>query len=280
MVKTVNKYGCSLEDIGHYNCYKIDQPIEITGLLNNPFWQKAPKSPRFVDMVSGEPGFFDTKMAALWDEKYLYIGFWIQEPNVSAKIKKRDDFVYNENDVEVFIEGNNCYYEFQINALGTIYEVFYIWQDAYTKGSRFDNSEFDLLKREVDVLGGFQDISRHKKHPRGKRWAIMDWDFKGLKSAVYVDGKINDCRTIDRGWRVELAFPWQGMESLVTGRNIPPKDKDTWRMGFSRFELLKYNGTQAELHPGWSFNKHGIYDSHIPEVFTFVHFSETLVSAL
>jgi len=98
-------------------------------------------------MVTGIPGFFDTKIAALWDKKYFYVGFWIQEPNVKAELTERDSYVYIENDVEIFIDGEDCYYEFQINALGTIYEVFYIWQDAYKPGSRFDKKEFDLISR-------------------------------------------------------------------------------------------------------------------------------------
>jgi hypothetical protein len=45
-------------------------------------------------------------------------------------------------------------------------------------------------------------------------------------------------------------------------------------MDFSRFELLEHCGTKAEPHPGWALNRHGVYDSHIPECFSFVHFSE------
>jgi len=267
--------GCAIDDVGHYTCHKVNDPMQVDGRLESPAWRKAPLSPRFVDMVSGVPGFFDTRMAALWDERYLYVGFWIEEPNVCAQIKQRDAFIYNENDVEVFIAGEDCYYEFQVNALGTIYEVFYIWQDAYKPDSRFDCPEFDLKTRDVDVLGGFQDSMRFQKHPRGKRWAFMDWDMPGLQSAVYVDGALNDSSTIDKGWRAEIAFPWAGMKTLAGNRSLPPKEGDTWRLDFSRFELLNYNGVTAEPHPGWSFNKHGIYDSHIPECFTFVHFSET-----
>jgi hypothetical protein len=45
-------------------------------------------------------------------------------------------------------------------------------------------------------------------------------------------------------------------------------------MDFSRFELLENCGTRVEPHPGWALNKHGVYDSHIPECFSFVHFSD------
>jgi hypothetical protein len=224
-------------------------------------------------MVTGVPAFLDTRMAALWDETNLYVAFWIEEPNVQAHFTQRDSPVYLENDVELFIAGPDCYYEFQINAQGTIYEVFYIWQDAYKRGGAFDRQEFDLRTRTVDVIGGFQDVLRYQKHPRGRRWAFMDWDFSGLQTAVQVDGTLNAAATMDRGWTVELAFPWEGMRTLAQGRALPPRDGETWRMDFSRFEALDYNGRPTDPSVGWSLNCHGVYDSHIPECFSYVHFS-------
>lgn len=246
----------------------------MDGNLDKEPWRSAVKSHRFVDLVSGEPGFMDTRMAALWDEKALYIGFWIEEPQVRATMTKRDSFIWFDNDVEIFLGGDDCYYEFEVNAFNTVYEVFFIYQDALKKGSRFDLPEFDLYERNVDVLCGFQDGSRIGKHPRGKRWAFMDWDFPGLKTAVKIDGKINDPTVVDVGWTVEIAFPWAGMERLFSGRRLPPKDGDTLRASFSRFESLRYNGKTAAESPGWALNPHGVYDSHIPECFSYLHFSE------
>jgi len=240
--------------------------------LDEPCWQKALRSPRFVDLVTGRPGLYDTRMAALWDEEALYVGFWIEEPDVRAGLTERDSFLWTENDVELFIAGRDAYYEFQINALGTIYEVFYIWQEAFRRGGFSARPEFDLAGGNVDVLGGFQDASRHGRHPRGKRWAFMNWDFPGFRGAVHVEGTINDDRDIDRGWTVELAFPWKGMESLAGGRSLPPRDGDTWRMDFSRFEAIHAAGSRLSPDPGWALTPHGVYDSHIPECFSFVHF--------
>jgi len=267
------RYGCGEADIGHYTCLRTNETFVIDGNLDKNCWQKAKISPQFVDLVTGQPGFWDTRMAALWDENYLYIGFWVEEPKVQARFTKRDSPVYFENDIEVFIAGPDCYYEFQINALGTIYEVFYIWQETQKKGTYFDRPEFDFRTHNVDVLGGFQDLSRYNKHPRGKRWAFMDWDFPGLKTAVKIDGTLNDNSDVDKCWTVELAFPWKGMDILAQGRPLPPRDGDIWRMDFSRFEAFNPNGTSADPSFGWAFNKHGVYDSHIPECFTFVHFS-------
>lgn len=266
-------YGCSEKELGHYTCRRLHESLRIDGDLTKRPWHKAPKSPRFVDLVTGEPGFWETRMAALWDDTCLYIAFWVEEPRVQARFTQRDSPVYCENDVEVFIAGEDCYYEFQINARGTIYEVFYIWQDAYQKGGRFDTPEFNLLERDVDVLGGFQDGMRYQRHSRGRRWAFMDWDFPGLKTAVQVEGTLNDNSDIDRGWTVELAFPWEGMRTLAGGRELPPRAGDIWRMDFSRFEAFDREGKPLEPSAGWAFNPHGVYDSHIPECFTFVHFS-------
>lgn len=263
-------YGCPEELIAHYTCFRIDEKFEINGDLDKFPWNIAPRSTAFVDMVTGAPAFLETRCAALWDDIHLYIAFRIAEPNIQAHMTERDSRVYLENDVEVFIGGQDCYYEFQINALGTIYEVFYIWQDAYKRGSRFDVPEFDLLTRKVDVLGGFQDETRYTKHPRGRRWAFMDWDFPGLRTSVKLEGTLNDCTKIDKGWTVELAFPWAGMKTLLGPGSFPPQEGDTIRIDFSRFENLSYNGCTPPVHPGWSLNPHGVYDSHIPECFSYV----------
>jgi hypothetical protein len=277
-------HGCSERDIAHYTCYRTHGPVHIDGLLNEAAWQKAPKSPRFVDMVTGEPAYFDTRTAALWDDEYLYIAFWVEEPFVEASLTERDSLIFNDNDIEVFIDGGDCYYEFEINALGTIYEVFFIWQDAYTRGSRFDVPEFDLLSRKALSFGGNYDRQPETfwwgTHPRKCRWAFLDWDFPDLWSAVHVDGTPNTRAVVDRGWTVELAFPWKGMTWLANGRSLPPKDGDTWRIFFGRFEKLNPSGIEVHPHPAWVWSKHGVADTHLPECFPYIHFSEAFIEDL
>lgn len=271
----------SEHDIAHYTCYRTRSPLSLGGCLADGAWQQAPKSPRFVDMVTGDPAFFDTRAAALWDDQNLYVGFWVEEPFVEARLTERDSLIFLENDVELFIDGGDCYYELEINALGTVYEVFFIWQDAYTRGSRFDVPEFDLLsRRAMSFAGNYDRTGAHfwrGTHPRGARWAFLDWDFPGLRSAVHVDGAINDRAVIDRGWTVELAFPWAGMQALANGRAIPPSDGDVWSMFFGRFERLPVAGELPQPQPAWCWNKHGTLDTHLPERFTRVHFSTRYV---
>ncbi|MDR2632604.1 MAG: carbohydrate-binding family 9-like protein [Treponema sp.] len=265
-------YKLPEERIAHYTCRSIKEPLTIDGNLDKAVWKAAEKSEPFVDMVSGEPGFLETRMAGLWDRENLYIAFWISEPLVRASLRERDSFIWLDNDVEVFFDGEDCYYEFEINALNTVYEVLFIYQDALQRGGRFDRQGFDLYSRKVDVLGGFQDASRFGRHHRGKRWAFMDYDFPGLQSAVQVAGTLNDPFTRDTGWTVELAFPWKGMEQLYTQRRFPPAPGESLRAAFFRFEHLYYHGKAPAEAIGWALNEHGVYDSHIPERFSYLHF--------
>jgi hypothetical protein len=81
----------------------------------------------------------------------------------------------------------------------------------------------------------------------------------------------------DRGWTVELAFPWRGMADLAGGRPLPPRDGDQWRIDCSRFEKIARSGEALDPSVGWTWNRHGHYDSHIPEVFPYVTFSTSEV---
>jgi len=225
-----------------YTCYRAAGPISIDGKLDEPSWQHAPKSTPFVDIVTGEPAWFDTRVALLWDDRYLYFGFWIEETDVWGTLTERDSKIYEENDVEVFIAGKDTYYEFEINALNTVYEVFWIWKDAPLLPG------FNPATQRILVLDG---VGGHV-HPRGERWGFLDWDFPGLRTAVHVEGVVNSRTKTDRGWTVELAFPWRGMEQVGEGRSLPPKDGDVWRIDCSRFEKIGRRGEVLDPCAGWT----------------------------
>lgn len=85
-----------------YTAYKVRQNLKIDGNLKKKEWRLAPKSPRFVDLVNGGPALYDTKAAMLWNERYLYVGFWVEEPFVSATQKKQNSPLFIENNIEFF----------------------------------------------------------------------------------------------------------------------------------------------------------------------------------
>ena len=95
-----------------------------------------------------------------------------------------------------------------------------------------------------------------------------------------MDGVLNRRDHTDRGWTAELAFPWKGMALLADGRRLPPRHGDVWRIDCSRFEKIGRAGEALDPSAGWTWNRHGHYDSHIPEVFPYVTFSEKPVSGV
>ncbi len=198
-----------------------------------------------------------------------------EEPFVAATQEQRDFIVFLENDLEIFIDGGDCYYELEVNALNTVYEVFFIWKDAYQRGSRFDCAEFDVFKEKAMTFGGDYDRSGSTfwwgTHPRGLRWAFLDYDMPGLQTAVKVDGRINDPTHIDKGWTLEIGIPWSSLHWLAKDRSTTPKAGDTWRIFFGRFQKMLSSGKEIHPHPAWAMNKHGIYDTHKPACFSYVH---------
>jgi hypothetical protein len=263
-----------------YVARHVGSPLSRDGRLADPRWEAAEKSPRFADMATGDPALLDTRAAVLWDDENLYVGFWVEEPFPTAHLTERDSLIFRENDIEVFIDGRDSYYEFELNARNTVYEVFFIWRDAHRRGGRFDRPEFDVLERDALTFGGNFDRTEDHfwrgTHPRGPRWAFLDWDFPGLESRVHVDGVLNDRSQISKGWTAELVFPWAGMKDLADGRSLPPNEGDVWNLFLGRFQKLAVGETSAQA--AWCWSPHGTYDTHLPDKFTSIRFSRAQAS--
>jgi len=256
--------------IARYTARRATSPIVVDGKLDEAAWQAAERSPRFADLVGGHPGIHDTRAAVLWDDTNLYVGYWLEEPFVDATLTERDAPIYTNNDVELFIAGRDAYYEFEINALGTIYEVLFVWERDFEASGFAKRPEFDRTAPKVRPFNGVG----FKQHPRGPRIGYWNWDLPGLQTAVHVDGTLNDDKDRDRGWTVELAIPWRSLEPLAMadGRALPPKDGDEWRLDFSRFNQYK-EARPAQDPGGWAWSPHGVWDSHVPELFPRIRFS-------
>src|SRR3984957_15780595 len=160
-----------------YTCYRAAAPIRIDGRMDDAAWRGAPWTDRFVDIEGAtkpRPR-FHTRAKMLWDDDYLYIGADLEEPHVWATLTEHDSVIFHDNDFEVFLnpsgDGRN-YFEFEINALNTGWDLFL--PKPYREGGKADNS----------------------------------WEIPGLKTAVRVDGSLNNPRDQDHGWTVEIAFPW------------------------------------------------------------------------
>ena len=241
-----------------YVCYRVSGIINIDGRLDEESWQKAAWTDYFIDIEGDlKPApLFETRVKMLWDDKYLYIGAELREPNLWATLRQRDTVIFRDNDFEVFIDPNGAtqpYYETEINALGTVW---------------------DLLLRAP-----YRDVEKA---------AVNAWDIKDMKVAVSLHGTLNNPNDVDSGWTVELAFPWAVLgECALDG--APPKDGSQWRMNFSRVEWRtrvengKYvketdpNSGQTLPEFNWVWSPQGLINMHYPEMWGFVQFSNETV---
>jgi len=241
--------------------------------LEEAAWQRAPRSPRFTDILTGGPVIHDTRAAVLWDVEYLFIAYRVEEPLVHAKCITNNSPIHYDNDIELFVAGRDTYYEFEINAFNTTYEELFLWTDAYKRGGFAQAPEFAHAN-----LQPFNGVD-YTTHPRGGRLGNFNWHFPGKRTAVFVDGTVNDDTDRDRGRTVELAFPWTGMDWLAKAdaRLLPPKEGDGWRMDVSRFNQYR-EASPAKDAGGWFWSRHGVRDSHIPEWLPYIHFTTNVVS--
>jgi hypothetical protein len=222
-----------------YECPKSTQPIAIDGRLDDPAWKGAPWTDFFVD-IEGEKKpapRFKTRAKMLWDNEHFYVAAEMEEPHVWSTLKEHDSVIFHDNDFEVFIDPNGDtleYYEFEINALNTGWDLFL--DKPYRHGGKADNG----------------------------------WEIPGLKTAVHIDGTLNDPRDTDRGWSVEIAFPWKALAGYAH-KPAPPRPGDEWRVNFSRvqwrLEIVdgKYKKVPKTKEDNWVWSPQGVINMHIPE---------------
>lgn len=236
-----------------YNALRLGDAPTIDGKLDDAGWSRVPWSVPFVDIEGARKPNppLTTRMKIAWDSSYLYIGAELEEPNLWATLTRHDAVIYHDNDFEWFIDPDGDgerYFEFEINALGTGWDLF---------------------------------LTKSYRHG-GK--AINSWDITGLRSAVALDGSLNDPSDRDRGWTVELAVPWQAFAD--SGRTVvPPRPGDEWRINFSRVEwdlgvtdgqyhkLTDEHGKPRAEH-NWVWSPQGEINMHIPERWGVVRFVE------
>jgi hypothetical protein len=95
---------------------------------------------------------------------------------------------------------------------------------------------------------------------------------------VSVDGTLNNPGDTDRGWSVEIAFPWKALAEYAH-KETPPRPGDEWRVNFSRVEWRheimngKYRKVPNTKEDNWVWSPQGVVNMHIPERWGRVRFT-------
>ena len=101
------------------------------------------------------------------------------------------------------------------------------------------------------------------------------WSASGFKSAVFVEGTLNNPTDTDKKWTVEVAIPFSSLK--ITDLDISPKNGDSWKINFSRVEwqIEIVNGKYQKIKDSnnnhflsennWVWSPQGIINMHFPE---------------
>ncbi len=241
----------------NYIAYKTIDAIKIDGDGSDASWDKAEWSDAFIDIEGIKQPKYKTQVKMLWDDEYFYILAKLEEPHVWATLKQRDTIIFYNNDFEVFIDPDGDtynYYELEINALNTAWDLF-----------------LSKPYRENDNV------------------VLNDWTLTGLKSAVKINGSINNPSSdTDEGWQVELAIPWEAYKTSYYQDNVP-RDQ-FWRVNFSRVnwqhditngKYARKKDDKGKFLPeyNWVWSPMGVINMHEPEKWGYVYFSSKAIGS-
>ncbi|MCS2889637.1 carbohydrate-binding family 9-like protein [Parabacteroides faecis] len=192
-----------------------------------------------------------TRAKMTYDDNGMYFAVLMEEPHVWATITEHDAVIYQDNDFEIFLNPTNDthnYLEYEVNALGT---------------------EWDLFLSKP-----------YRDNPQ----VLNNWEFVGMKSAVYVDGTLNNPKDTDKSWSVEVFIPWSSIYQVARGKK-GPVDGEHIRTNFSRVEWTtevqdgKYvkvpiKGEDKIREYNWVWAPTGVINIHMPEYWGFVQISD------
>ena len=90
-------------------------------------WESVPALPPFVLADGSGPALQQTTVRACWDAQALYIRFDCQDRDIWGAYTRRDDPIYDEEAVEVFIAPGSAapvrYYEFEVSPNGVLLDA-------------------------------------------------------------------------------------------------------------------------------------------------------------
>ena len=192
-----------------YRCHRVDKII-VDGILEKE-WKKAENLEFFIPVTMVQPS-SETSAKLLYDNDFLYIGFFCHDQDIKATYTKRDSPTWQQDVVEVFLKtGENIspYYEFEFSPIKTVF-------DAFLPGPEKLQDIFECAK----------------------------WNCEGLKVETKICGTLNDSSDTDQYWSIEIAIPFKGLPTL---KGKQPEKGDKWLFHLARYDYSAYLPSGREL---------------------------------
>lgn len=206
-----------MERVPSYRCQKIAASFRVDGDLDKHPWRLVPRVP-LKPADGSDDASLVTSVAAVWTEAVLCVAFWCEDPDIRATMTSRDDKVWQEEAVEIFLQPaprSETYFEFQLSPANVVR---------------------DILVTNPSGTG-------ERCHFNG------DWDCDGLTTAIQ---RRDPAACADAGWdwRAEVSIPFRAL-----GLTRVPETGDAWRVNFFRIDrhptaqYLSWSPTNATPQP-------------------------------
>jgi len=236
------------EDYRRYCCYRVQGPIVVDGKLDEKAWRQAPWSYEFGDIRTGQAPRFNARAKLLWDDDFLYVGYDLDNPNVWGTAYPRDTWMFwngiSESIVKLYLDpdrdGRN-FSEMHLNPANSFWDMFFFHA----------GNDHPWLPKAIDYTRKNGQFDQN-----ANPYARLDWNCKGIKTAVYVNGTLNNSNDLDQGWSAELAIPWKSLTKLAgTGQPCPPHMGDAWAIHLARRYVSEKNVKARYMT--WPKTNHG-----------------------
>jgi uncharacterized repeat protein (TIGR03806 family) len=185
-----------------YECRFAPSPPQIDGRPDDAAWKTAQRIDRFTLpwlKDKERPAKTATRAALAWDHQYLYFLGEMEDADLFADITEHDGKTWFNDVFELFFKPTiekPAYYEFQVNAAGTVMDMFL---------PKRDFTNFDQQVKEGDFH---------------------------IDAKVVCDGTLNQRTDKDRGWTVEGRIPWTDF-ARTGGR---PAEGAIWKFALCRYD--------------------------------------------
>lgn len=211
-------------------CRWADTPITIDGEAAETGWGRAQVIGDFSLPWLGDrsrPARTATRARLLWDREALYFFAEMEDADLYGDVTEHDGETWNNDVFELFLKPDERpgYYEFQVNAAGTVMDMY-------------------LPRRGAGGYGRFK----------------KDGDFH-IVAKVKLRGTLNTWQDRDAGWSVEGRIPWRDFQR--TG--CAPEPGGRWKFALCRYDYsVDFEGpelsTCAPLRPSTSPSFHAFED--------------------
>lgn len=238
-----------------YVCYQKPGAITIDGRISPDEWDAIPWTNDFVDIEGDRQPlpYHQTRVKMAHDDQGMYFAAWMEEPHVWGTITEHDAVIYQDNDFEIFLNpGNDThnYLEYEVNPLGT---------------------EWDLFL---------------SKPYRDNPVVLNNWEFAGMKSAIHVEGSLNNPNDTDQYWSLEVFIPWNSIYQVMR-KEGKPEEGQQMRVNFSRVQWtteiqdgryvkIPMPGEDKIREHNWVWAPTGLINIHLPEYWGYVQFTNQI----